>query len=145
MKIEHIAFNVADPIGVADWYCKHRGFRVVRYLPEPSQTHFLADSDATVLEIYNNPADQVPDYQNMNPLLFHLALMSSDTDADSKRLIAEGAVFVDEVRTADGSHLVMLRDPWGMALQLCKRTRSLSITHKFDSDHDPQSYIGKSG
>jgi catechol 2,3-dioxygenase-like lactoylglutathione lyase family enzyme len=125
MKIEHVAFNVADPVAVADWYSKHCGLRVVRHIPQPAQTHFLADGDSTVLEIYNNPADQVPDYRNMNPLLFHLALASTDPDADAKRLIAAGATYVEEVRTPDGSHLMMMRDPFGVALQLCKRTKPL--------------------
>jgi catechol 2,3-dioxygenase-like lactoylglutathione lyase family enzyme len=125
MKIEHVAFNVADPVAVADWYTKHCGLRVVRHIPQPAQTHFLADGDTTVLEIYNNPPDQVPDYRSMNPLLFHLALASTDPDADSKRLIAAGATYVEEVRTPDGSHLMMLRDPFGVALQLCKRTTPL--------------------
>ena len=125
MKIEHIAFNVADPAAVADWYCRHCGLRVVRHVPIPVQTHFLADSDSTVLEIYCNPPDKVPDYRNMDPLLFHLALASSDQDADGKRLVSAGAVFVGEIRFPDGSHLVMLRDPWGVALQLCKRAKEL--------------------
>ena len=125
MKIEHLGFNVADPIAIADWYSKHCGLPVVRQFPGPAQTHFLADSDSTVLEIYNNPADRVPDYRNMDPLLFHLALASSDPEADSKRLIAAGAVQVDEIKMPDGSHLIMLRDPWGLALQLCKRSRNL--------------------
>ena len=125
MKIEHVAFNVADPVAVADWYCEHCGLQVVRHIPQPAQTHFLADGDTTVLEIYNNPPDQVPDYRKMNPLLFHLALSSADPDADSKRLIAAGATYVEEVRTPDGSHLMMLRDPFGVALQLCRRTKAL--------------------
>lgn len=125
MKIEHFAFNVADPVGIADWYEKHCDLRVVRHIPGPSQTHFLADGDATVMEIYNNPADRVPDYRNMDPLLFHIALASSDPDEDSKRLIAAGAVFVEAIKTPDGSHLIMLRDPWGLALQLCKRSQNL--------------------
>lgn len=125
MKLEHIAFNVADPVAVADWYCRHCGLRVVRHIPRPAQTHFLADADATVLEIYCNPPDKVPDYRNMDPLLFHLALASSDPVADSKRLISAGAVYVNEIRLDDGSHLVMLRDPWGVALQLCKRAQEL--------------------
>jgi catechol 2,3-dioxygenase-like lactoylglutathione lyase family enzyme len=125
MKIEHFAFNVADPKGMADWYCKHCGLRVVRHFPVPSQTHFLADSDSTVMEIYNNPPDRVPDYRNMDPLLFHVALASPDPDEDAKRLIAAGAVYVDEIKMPDGSHLMMLRDPWGLALQLCKRSHSL--------------------
>ena len=126
MKIEHIAFNVAEPVAVADWYCRHCGLRVVRHVPQPTQTHFLADGDATVLEIYCNPPDQVPNYREMNPLLFHLALASADPSADAQRLMAAGAVMVEEVKPPDGSaHLIMLRDPWGLALQLCKRSRSL--------------------
>ena len=125
MKIEHVALNVADPVAMADWYGKYCGLQVVRHIPQPAQTHFLADSDSSVLEIYCNPPGSIPDYRNMNPLQFHLALASPDPVADSKRLIAAGATFVDEVKLPDGSHLIMLRDPWGVALQLCKRAAPL--------------------
>ena len=125
MKIEHIAFNVADPVAMADWYCKHCGLRIVHHIPQPSQTYFLADSDATVLEIYCNPSDQVPDYPNMDPLLFHLALASDNLITDGKRLMAAGASFLDEKTLPDGSRLMMFRDPWGVALQICKRTTPL--------------------
>jgi glyoxylase I family protein len=125
MELEHIAFNVADPVAVADWYVTHCGLRIVRHIPQPAQTHFLADSASTIIEIYCNPPDQIPDYANMNPLLFHLALASADPTEDAQRLIAAGASWVEELRTPDGSHLVMLRDPWGLALQLCRRTRPL--------------------
>jgi catechol 2,3-dioxygenase-like lactoylglutathione lyase family enzyme len=122
MKIEHVAFNVADPVAVAAWYGQHLGLETVRHSPVPSQAHFLADDGgATVLEIYCNPADQIPDYAAMNPLLFHLAFDSSSPSDDSARLMAAGASWVEELRPADGSQLVMLRDPWGLALQLCKR------------------------
>jgi catechol 2,3-dioxygenase-like lactoylglutathione lyase family enzyme len=125
MKIEHIAFNVADPVAVAQWYQEHCGLRIVRHIPQPAQTHFLADDEATVVEIYCNPPDQIPDYRNMNPLLFHIALASTDPADDARRLIAAGASWVEEIHTPDGSHLVMLRDPWGVALQLCHRTKPL--------------------
>lgn len=123
MRIEHVAFNVADPVAVAAWYCEHLGLEIVRHLPSPTQTHFLADdAGETVLEIYCNPPDQVPDYPSMNPLLLHVAFVSESTEDDSARLIAAGATWVEELRFSDGTHLVMLRDPWGLALQLCKRT-----------------------
>lgn len=106
--------------------CQHLGLRVRRALPDQAQTHFLVDdSDQMMLEIYCNPADQVPDYPNMHPLLLHLALVSVDPYADSKRLQQAGAQQVDEVNLADGSLLVMLRDPWGLALQLCRRGAAL--------------------
>jgi glyoxylase I family protein len=125
MKIEHLAFNVREPEAMAAWYGEHFSLRVVRHIPQPAQTHFLADDAATILEIYCNPADQVPDYASMDPLILHLAFASTDPTSDAKRLIAAGATFVEEIRTADGSLLVMLRDPWGLALQLCQRTRPL--------------------
>lgn len=125
MKLEHIAFNVADPVAMAKWYCTHCGFRVVRHVPKPAQTHFLADSGLTVLEIYCNPPDSVPDYRSMNPLIFHLALASDNPDDDAQRLSAAGAEVLEHLHFDDGSHLVMMRDPWGLALQLCKRARPL--------------------
>jgi catechol 2,3-dioxygenase-like lactoylglutathione lyase family enzyme len=126
MRIEHVAFNVADPVAVADWYCRNLGLTVVRHSPLPTQTHFLADdAGATVLEIYNNPPDAVPDYASMHPLQFHLAFASESPDDDSARLIAAGASAFDEVRNPDGTLLIMLRDPWGVGLQLCKRANPL--------------------
>ena len=126
MKIEHVAFNMADPRAAATWYCTHLGFTVKRQLDKPPHTHFLADSTGQVMiEIYNNPPDQVPNYRAMNPLLLHLAFVSQDPTADAARLIAAGAEEVDDLQLADGSHLKMLRDPWGFAIQLCKRGRPM--------------------
>lgn len=125
-KIEHIAINVSDPVAMAAWYEKYLGFIIVRKSGPPQHTHFLGDhSGAILLEIYNNPPDGVPDYLSMNPLQLHLALVSSDPDADRENLTRNGATFVEEIRTPDGSHLVMLRDPWGLALQLCKRNQPM--------------------
>lgn len=121
MKIEHIALNVSEPVEVAEWYTRHCGLQVVRHIPQPSQTHFLSDGESTVLEIYCNLSAEVPDYKSMNPLLLHLALVSTDPVSDAQRLMAAGANWVEEIKTVDGSHLIMLRDPWGLALQLCLR------------------------
>lgn len=127
MKIEHIAFNVADPVAVAAWYVEHLGLEIARHIPVPTQTHFLADdAGETVLEIYCNPPELVPDYAAMHPLLFHIAFVSGSPAYDSARLIAAGALWVEEIKIPDGGHLVMLRDPWGLALQLCKRATPLA-------------------
>jgi catechol 2,3-dioxygenase-like lactoylglutathione lyase family enzyme len=125
MKIEHTAYNVADPVAVAAWYCEHCGLKIVRHLPQSAQTHFLSDGSGSILEIYCNPPDMVPDYQSMNPLLFHLAFASPDPVADQTRLTGAGATFHSEVKSADGTHLVMMRDPWGLAIQLCRRSAPL--------------------
>lgn len=126
MKIEHFAVNVADPLAMTEWYVQHLELKVVKKMDAAPFTRFLADDSGNVmLEIYNNPPDQVPPYATMNPLLLHLAFTSDDPQSDSRRLIEAGAAFVEEIRLDDGSFLIMLRDPWGLALQLCKRGRSM--------------------
>ena len=122
MKLEHTAFNVADPKGVAAWYEQNLGMKVVRQKDVPPYMLFLADESGTsMIEIYNKPSDQVPDYGSMDPLIFHLAFVSNDPTADKERLLKAGARLVEEMHTDAGDHLVMIRDPWGHALQLCKR------------------------
>ncbi|MGC3989968.1 MAG: VOC family protein [Chthoniobacteraceae bacterium] len=125
MKLEHFALNVSDPVAMAAWYVTHLGLRVVRHVPHPAQTHFLADEETSVLEIYCNPPDSVPHYRSMNPLQVHLAFTSLDPEADRTRLSAVGATYESEVRMEDGSHLIMMRDPWGLSFQLCQRAKAL--------------------
>ena len=122
MNCEHVGLNVAAPLAAADWYVRHLGLTIVRRMAQPPFTVFLADSDGTMLlEFYCNPPDQVPPYAAMNPLLLHLAFVSADPAQDKDRLIRAGATFVEDLYLADGTCLVMLRDPWGLALQLCRR------------------------
>jgi len=123
LNVEHIAWNVADPAAVADWYVSNLGMRVVRSGPAPMHMRFLADAKGrAVIEIYNNIADPIPDYAAQHPARLHFAFHTDDPDGSRDELIAAGATLVDEQTAADGSRLVMLRDPWGLALQLCKRT-----------------------
>jgi catechol 2,3-dioxygenase-like lactoylglutathione lyase family enzyme len=126
LNIEHFACNVADPVAMATWYVEHLGMRIVRRVQAPPHIHFLADAgNRVVIEIYSNGADPIPDYASMHPLRFHLAFAADDPDAVKAALIAAGATFVEEQTLADGSRLLMLRDPWGLALQLAKRTTPL--------------------
>ena len=125
MKIEHVGYMVADPLQAADWYCQNLGFRIVRGQNASPFTHFLIDSDGTSLvEIYNNPAASVPDYASMDPLVFHIAFQVADEsiEAARDRLLSAGAKLVSDVAvTPAGDRLTMLRDPWGLAIQLAQR------------------------
>jgi len=126
MKIEHFAVNVADPVEMARWYEENLGLRVVRKMDIAARTHFLADDSGNImLEIYNNPPDEVPDYAHMDPLLLHLAFVSEDPEKDKNKLLRAGAQFVDEVKPGNGTHLIMMRDPWGLAIQFCKRGKPM--------------------
>lgn len=122
MKFEHFALNVPDPQAQAQWYVDHLGFTTVRRIERPPYTHFLADETGrVVVEIYHNPAAPVPDYAGTPPLCFHFALVAADAAAERQRLEAAGATLAVEEPQPDGSQLIMMRDPWGVALQLCQR------------------------
>ena len=126
MKLEHVALQVADPVAVAEWYKAHLAMRVVRTGDPPGNARFLADAKgASVLEIYAGPLP-VPDYRAMDPLRLHVAFAPGDVTAARARLIAAGATPLGEVAvTATGDRFAMLRDPWGLALQLAQRARPL--------------------
>jgi catechol 2,3-dioxygenase-like lactoylglutathione lyase family enzyme len=122
MTIEHVAFPAQDPVAVAGWYVENLGLRVLRQIGAPTYTHFLADDNDTVIEIYNNPLVAVPDYVTMHPLLLHVAFNVDDIAATRDRLLAAGCTAFNEIEvTPVGDTLAMLRDPWGLALQLVKR------------------------
>ncbi len=127
MKIEHVALFVQDPVSVARWYEQHLGLRVVRSSEQrPALTRFLADSDGTtVLEIYSGNLP-VPNYAAMDPLLLHVAFATDDLPATRDRLLAAGATAEGDIAvTPTGDRLAMLRDPWGLALQLAHRATPL--------------------
>lgn len=123
MKFEHFALNVPEPRAQAQWYVQHLGFSVARSRTDAPYTHFLADDTGrTIVEFYANPAVPLPDYPALPPLNFHLAVVAADARAERARLERAGATLVREEPQLDGSVLIMLRDPWGVPLQLCQRT-----------------------
>jgi len=122
MKFEHFAINVPDAQAVSLWYEDHLGLTVKKKMEEPPFMTFMADDSGTVmLEIYSNPKGETLEFEKLHPLAVHLALVSEDPKADKKRLIAAGATEFSDDIFPDGTHLVMMRDPWGVCLQLCKR------------------------
>jgi catechol 2,3-dioxygenase-like lactoylglutathione lyase family enzyme len=124
MKFEHLALNVPDACAMSRWYVEHLGLSVVRSLEAAPFTHFLADDTGRVfIELYSNPAAPYPDYASMSPLVLHVAFFASDAGAVQQRLIAAGAKPVSDDKNADGSRLIFVRDPWGVAVQLCQRAK----------------------
>lgn len=122
MKLEHVALNVSSPIEWSQWYNKHLGLEIVRQMDVAPFTTFLRDdSGLMMIEVYNNPPKQVPDYRSLDPLVLHLAFVSEKIEEDKETLINAGAQLEADQRLDCGTRLVMLRDPWGICLQLCKR------------------------
>jgi catechol 2,3-dioxygenase-like lactoylglutathione lyase family enzyme len=123
MKIEHFAWMMPDPVAAADWYCKNLGLRVVRKSDGYPWGYFLLDTSGSVMaEIYKRKEAPVPDYNTIDPLVLHLALLTDDVKGTIQKLVAAGAkVHADYSVTPDGDEIAMLRDPWGFAIQLVKR------------------------
>lgn len=122
MIFEHIAINVPDSKSMADWYVEHCGLRVVIQVDEPPFTRFLADQEGrTCIEIYQNDAAEIPDYFNQSHLVYHHAFAVEDQEGTRDKLMNAGASFVEDINLPNGTRLIMLRDPWGVPLQLVKR------------------------
>jgi catechol 2,3-dioxygenase-like lactoylglutathione lyase family enzyme len=127
LRIEHVAIQVPDPVAMADWYVKHLGMSISRKYELPTNCRFLMSfGDQVMLEIYNNPKATVPDYRKIDTLHLHIAFYSENIEADRARLLAAGATPETEViHTPDDDYVTMMRDPWGIPLQLVKRTNKM--------------------
>lgn len=127
MKIEHMAYQVEDATAMAGWYGEHLGFTTRRSVEKPFPVYFLADESGDVMiEIYSNPTIQTPEYRAMDPLILHLAFVCETVPATAERLVVAGAEMIsgpDALPTGDT--LAMLRDPWGLAIQLCYRAEPM--------------------
>lgn len=124
MVFEHFALNVNNVAAVVAWYVSNVELKVVHQQKELPFMTFLADSsDRVVLELYQKSEETMTNFQSQHPATFHVAFVSENAKKDSERLQQEGAALVEEVSLPDGGLLVMLRDPWGMPLQLCQRAK----------------------
>jgi glyoxylase I family protein len=128
MRFEHFALNVPDAPATAAWYVAHLGLTVLRARTEAPFTHFLADETGRVfIELYTNPKDPIPEYPGQHPLRVHFAFAVTDAKAEQARLIQAGATLAMEEPQPDGSMLIMMRDPWGVPVQLCQRAKPFAL------------------
>lgn len=127
MKIEHTAYQVPDPVALAKWYVTHLGLTVKRSQSASPFGYFLADDgDAVMLEFYNNPKARVPDYRAIDPLVLHIAFRTADVAGTRDRLLKAGATAEGGVTSNDtGDTVAMLRDPWGIPVQLVSRKEAM--------------------
>ncbi len=126
MTFEHFALNVSKPVEMGQWYIDNCEMKLVKSMEEYPYTRFLADkSGQVVLEIYSNTSQRIPEYNKQHPLEFHFALTVSNPIEIKDKLVKAGAKVEEEIKLDDGSHLIMMRDPFGVPLQLVKRAKAL--------------------
>lgn len=127
MKIEHVALNLEDPVSALKWYSENLEMQVLKSSDTPPYGSFIADKEGNVvLEIYANTTIPLPDYAAMHPLTFHLAFSVEDVSSTRERLLSKGATAEGEVmQKENGDTFAMLRDPWGVPIQLVNRANAL--------------------
>lgn len=119
-RFEHLALNVADRAAAERWYVENLGLIVVRSVP--TAMSFLADrSGRVVFELYENRGRPLMDFHGTDPLTFHVAFVVDDVEAAARRLVDAGAKVAEPLKEVAGDRLIMLRDPFGMGLQLVNR------------------------
>ena len=113
----------------------------------PANTHFIGDIAGNMtFELYNNPDVPVPEYASLSHMALHLAFMVDDVKAMRDSLLAAGAKLVEDITiTPSGDQVLMLRDPWGLAIQFVKRISPMLVPTGIRPEHfalnvaDPQS------
>ncbi len=117
----HAGLNVADRDACAQWYVDNLNLSIVRSVP--GNMIFLADpTGRVVLEIYSNPAAPVLNFEDIHFLSLHLAFLVEDPAKKADELIAAGATIAEDYKVTDvGDRMIMLRDPYGVCVQLIKR------------------------
>jgi catechol 2,3-dioxygenase-like lactoylglutathione lyase family enzyme len=126
MRFEHIALNVADARAVTDWYVKALGLVVMRQMPQPPYTTFLADADKNMMFEFYQQDFPVGDFASMKPFSFHIAFLVDDVAAPRAKWIAAGGVADGDIATTPANdQLAFVRDPWGVTLQLVSRATKM--------------------
>lgn len=124
MKLEHIAFDVQNPEATIEWWCKNLGFR-----RSSSGSAFILDDSGTIgLEFYRTDKTSAsPNYQTMNAMTMHIAFTVEDVRLEAERLAAAGATIESINQDSSDFHMAIVRDPDGIAIQLCRRAKSIFL------------------
>ena len=127
--IDHPSIACYDVEGLAEWYCRNLGMRVIATNTGAAGQSVLVGYDKAVgggamLELMpaTEPGPRPVTFTRFQPGLRHLALRVSDFDAAYERLQSLGVSFTTEVGKAlGGGKTVLFRDPEGNELQIIQR------------------------
>ncbi|MFB3776049.1 MAG: VOC family protein [Bryobacteraceae bacterium] len=119
--IEHVAIASPDPRKLVQWYVENLGF-TVNY--DSGSTVFVKASNGSMIEFISSEG-ALGAVTLKDPGLRHLALQTSDFDADYARLKAAGVKFAADPVYGTGVKVVFFSDPEGNFLHLVQRERPL--------------------
>jgi catechol 2,3-dioxygenase-like lactoylglutathione lyase family enzyme len=117
---------------MADWYSRHLGFHIIRQGGSDSDGGaFIVDECGyTVLEIFRIPDTGPLPLRNLAPIQLHIAIDCDKPYETAMALVKQGAEFVGEAPPNDyKGEKLLVRDPWGLVLQLVNRETKLDKKH----------------
>jgi catechol 2,3-dioxygenase-like lactoylglutathione lyase family enzyme len=124
MRPEHVALNVPDPLAMVEWYKRNLNMTVKRAGGPPTHTTFFADVSGNILlELFSNTDFPMLELGRLHPMSLHLAFMTDDIESTKRAMGAAGATLEEDVtKIPTGDLMLMMRDPWGFALQFAQRS-----------------------
>jgi catechol 2,3-dioxygenase-like lactoylglutathione lyase family enzyme len=132
-SIDHPSIASYDVEGLAEWYCRNLGMRIIATnggAPPSVLVGFIDASETGVanagamIEIMpaNDPGPRPETFTRMQPGIRHIAIRVTDFAAALEQLTALGVRFTTEVGEAlGGGRTVLFRDPEGNELQIVQR------------------------
>ena len=126
--LDHPAIACYDVEGLAEWYCRNLGMRIIANNERTPPTMLVGYEDSTYLGAMielmpaNDPGPRPETFTRLQPGIRHIALRVSDFDEAYEKLQAMGVRFTTEVGQAlGGGKTILFRDPEGNELQIVQR------------------------
>ncbi len=120
IKFEHIAFLLPNPGKAVEWYCSNLDMKIVN---KGKGSIFVTDSARNImLEFLINNEVKPLNFRKINVLSLHIAFHTKNAEMLKKKLIGNDATVESDLTTTDsGDKIMILRDPWGIPIQLVER------------------------
>lgn len=119
--VEHVALAAQDPQGLADWYCRVLGLRVLFQNDREPPTFLVGGEMGAVLEIMPANGEKPLPHDPFDPGIRHLALAVADLDEACERVRAQVYGLMPAVPAAGGGRIAYFSDPEGNLLQFVER------------------------
>jgi uncharacterized glyoxalase superfamily protein PhnB len=79
-----------------------------------------------MLELNQDSKSPMLEFEKIDYNSFHFAFLVPDIASIKDKLISAGAKLAEDIKkTANGDQVLMLRDPWGQAIQFVKRVKPM--------------------
>ena len=136
-RLEHIAFNVEDPVTDARWFVDNFGFKIMYKGDPPNNTRFIADEkNNMMMELYDNKKFPKLNFANISYMAIHFAFMVDSIEQVKEKLLAAGATLAEDISvTLSGDKVLMLRTPWGLPIQFVERIEPMLKYSFFRPEH----------